>query len=503
MLKKNINKLVSFVAAFTLLMGSDAKASHIVGGQIEYKWISGNVYEITLNFYRDCVGISLPPSVQICFFDKLTDAAGPSITILMDTSFILALGDACYTPPGVCVQLGVFTDTISLANNPNGYYMMYSTSARNSILYNVNPSNMTWYTEMPDPALHNSGPHFINYPRAYFCHSYPNYEQLSAVDVDGDSLKYYMEIPLLGLLGCVAKPAGGYSQVTYRNGCSVAQPLGAGSVQPVMDVVTGVMNLTPNVSLLGRLVVLAYRVEEWRNGIKIGETRRDMQYTVLTCQPNIPPYFTEQPNYGNYAIAAGEELCFNIKVSDLNIAFGTQPANGVFLTYDSEMLDPVSNAPKATITLSPLDSVTAPDTASVKICIATRCDQIRPEPYRFIAHGNDTSCYGVNTIDYKLDVLVVLPGIVDLYPNIFTPNGDKKNDTFKTNALPPYCFDEFEVIIYNRWGNQVFTSTNFLFAWDGKNKNGKDEDDGVYYYTLKSKFQETANEERGFVHLIR
>jgi gliding motility-associated-like protein len=66
-------------------------------------------------------------------------------------------------------------------------------------------------------------------------------------------------------------------------------------------------------------------------------------------------------------------------------------------------------------------------------------------------------------------------------PNVFTPNGDGKNDTFVIPNLPPNnCADEFERIeIYNRWGAQVFTSNSRDFAWTGN-----DLPAGVYFYTL-------------------
>jgi gliding motility-associated-like protein len=66
-------------------------------------------------------------------------------------------------------------------------------------------------------------------------------------------------------------------------------------------------------------------------------------------------------------------------------------------------------------------------------------------------------------------------------PNVFTPNGDGKNDAFVIPNLPPdNCADEFERIdIYNRWGAVVFTSNMRDFAWTGG-----DLPAGVYFYTL-------------------
>jgi gliding motility-associated-like protein len=54
------------------------------------------------------------------------------------------------------------------------------------------------------------------------------------------------------------------------------------------------------------------------------------------------------------------------------------------------------------------------------------------------------------------------------FPNVFTPNGDTKNDVFKilnaTNLL------EYKFVIYNRWGEKVFETNNFTIGWDGNYK---------------------------------
>lgn len=66
-------------------------------------------------------------------------------------------------------------------------------------------------------------------------------------------------------------------------------------------------------------------------------------------------------------------------------------------------------------------------------------------------------------------------------PNVFTPDGDGKNDKF----IPfPYKFvEKIDLIIYNRWGNEVFRTNDPDINWDGTDINsGKAVSDGVYYY---------------------
>ncbi|MFN0049372.1 MAG: gliding motility-associated C-terminal domain-containing protein [Cytophagales bacterium] len=65
--------------------------------------------------------------------------------------------------------------------------------------------------------------------------------------------------------------------------------------------------------------------------------------------------------------------------------------------------------------------------------------------------------------------------------NIVTPNNDNINDYFEISNLPTNnCGDQFEsIIIYNRWGSQIFQDTKLDFKWNPANAA-----DGLYYYSL-------------------
>ena len=68
-------------------------------------------------------------------------------------------------------------------------------------------------------------------------------------------------------------------------------------------------------------------------------------------------------------------------------------------------------------------------------------------------------------------------------PNVFTPNGDGYNDTFR--ALPNQYVEGFRIDIYNRWGNPVYSSTDPGFEWNGRmGGDGKACPDGVYFYVV-------------------
>lgn len=68
-------------------------------------------------------------------------------------------------------------------------------------------------------------------------------------------------------------------------------------------------------------------------------------------------------------------------------------------------------------------------------------------------------------------------------PNAFSPNGDGVNDYF---SLEYRLIDEFVIVIYDRWGNQVYTSFDPKFHWDGT-ANSVPAPDGTYVYVIKGK----------------
>jgi len=68
-----------------------------------------------------------------------------------------------------------------------------------------------------------------------------------------------------------------------------------------------------------------------------------------------------------------------------------------------------------------------------------------------------------------------------LLPLAFSPNNDGLNDQF--NVLGGH-FVEFQFVIYNNWGKQIFISNDPKIGWDGTYEN-VDQPVGVYVYLLK------------------
>ena len=67
-------------------------------------------------------------------------------------------------------------------------------------------------------------------------------------------------------------------------------------------------------------------------------------------------------------------------------------------------------------------------------------------------------------------------------PNVFTPNGDGKNDTY--GPLGDYRFvDSVDMRIFDRWGMEVFKTTDPAIKWDGRDmKTGNPLAAGTYFF---------------------
>ncbi len=93
--------------------------------------------------------------------------------------------------------------------------------------------------------------------------------------------------------------------------------------------------------------------------------------------------------------------------------------------------------------------------------------------------------------------------IITNLTNVFTPNGDGKNDVF---AFPNFDTENYSIKfeIYNRWGNLVFNGNDSNSKWDGT-INGKKASEGTYYYIVEitDNINGTKSSKRGTVTLLR
>lgn len=83
-------------------------------------------------------------------------------------------------------------------------------------------------------------------------------------------------------------------------------------------------------------------------------------------------------------------------------------------------------------------------------------------------------------ITLSSNTLIVKHEMIIYVPKAFTPNGDGLNDTLDFFGVPG---ESATILIYNRWGQQVFASDQYNPGWDGT-INGQLADEGTYLYEI-------------------
>ena len=295
--------ILSILLAFILIFGTEqSHASHAMGGDFVYECLgtgpNGDTIQITLSFYRDCDGIAAPITASI----GITSSCG-SYTLILQP---LPLAPA--PPGGSPGEVSNFCDSVFSQSTCNGgtalpgviqhlyqgtivlppcadWVISYSTCCRNNMITNlVNPSAEDMYIEATLNNLNapcNSSPQFTSIPVPFICAGIPFSFNHGVYDPDGDSLAYSLINPMTVPVGPIA--------FNFPN--SVIYPLTTVSGTFGFDPSTGQLAFTPDVPQVGVLTIL---VEEYRNGLLIGSTIRDMQVVVLANSGcSLPPPFPD------------------------------------------------------------------------------------------------------------------------------------------------------------------------------------------------------------------
>lgn len=281
------------------------KATHIVGGELNYRLLNDSTYQLTLKVYRDCfLGIPLfdnPAYINVfdgnnAYIGRINVPRPP-----WDTLPVVLTDPCLVVPPNVCVEKINYNITVRLPVNETGYQLAYQRCCRNATILNMwddkvnfpDSSGMTVNCFIPPVnKFRNSNPVFTNFPPVAICANKLLDFDHSATDLEGDSLVYKLCTPLDGLssgtptiVQLLEFPP--YPNIRWRPPYSLQDML-SGSQALQIDSKTGRLTAVPG--RIGQFVV-GVCVEEYRNGQFISETRRDFQFNVADCAPVVRSFF--------------------------------------------------------------------------------------------------------------------------------------------------------------------------------------------------------------------
>jgi gliding motility-associated-like protein len=121
------------------------------------------------------------------------------------------------------------------------------------------------------------------------------------------------------------------------------------------------------------------------------------------------------------------------------------------------------------------------------------------ESQRFCVEAQDAFCVSKACVDIEVSCDANLSLTT---PNAFTPNGDGENDNFCLLGWN-FCTKDFQVLIFNRWGEKVFESNNPDFCWDGRFR-GQLLSSDVFVYSIKATFENNKEvTKKGNITLVR
>lgn len=320
MRKGNFTKLIVF---FILTLSCFyLKATHIVGGVMNYRYLGNDRYEISLFVYRDCIN-GIPPlddPAIIKIWDGVTEEINDTLFVKpFDDTLPIVQPDPCarIDSGAICVNWTRYLDTIILPPNDFGYTIYYQRCCRNNTIQNLTYDSrgfgaMDWgatYTINIPPSINNahipnSSPVFVNYPPVYICVNKPlNYDN-RATDANGDSLVYRLCTPFSGAypfdpLNQFMTETPPFENVVWDSLYSESNMLGG--VPLAIDPTTGLLTGTPNT--LGQFVV-GICVDEYRNGTFLTRTIRDFQFNVIDCNLQIiSSFFAPTIQCNNFTVS--------------------------------------------------------------------------------------------------------------------------------------------------------------------------------------------------------
>ncbi|MCB0739169.1 MAG: hypothetical protein KDC92_16790, partial [Bacteroidetes bacterium] len=388
------------------------QATWILGGDIQYEDLGGDTFRVTVNVYRDCNGINMS--------NRAIKFSGACSGITQSTQSMSAAKDITPTCPNQCTRCKSRSCSFQYGIEKRQLVTtVYLSAFRNNGCCNV---EISWYACCRSHSIStgakaqsfyieaginictkepNNSPVFSSNGTQIICLGRDNVYMMGGNDSDTnmagvklDSVVYSLNSPL------TAKG----SRTTYISPYSAQQPikyLGFPSTKYKIDQFPFGFHLD---SFSGQLMfrpmaiqsaVIGIKAEQFRNGVSVGYTTRDLAVIVINCPNNNPPVLSgancSKPIADNFVIdvCVGQEICFTICTSDkerddtvkLSWNKGIQNANFKIINKGNRR-------------------------ENAQFCFTPTKDDLKNSPLRFTVTAQDNSCpiNGFATRVYQVNV---------------------------------------------------------------------------------------------------
>jgi hypothetical protein len=352
-----------FIFLLISLFTSIANATHQRAGEITYKALGELIYEFTIVTYTYTPSPADRPELQLFWGDG--------------TSTIVPRSQKINYPNNI--SRNVYAGAVHVFPGQGSYTVYLEDPNRNYGVLNIpNSVNVPFFIQTEiviNPFLGpNNSVELLAPPIDNGCVNTLYLHNPGAYDADGDSISY----KLTDCRGSFGLPIPGY--VTPNNVDTTVQS--SFEIDPISGTI-----LWDKPILQGEYNI-AFLIEEWRNGVRIGYVTRDMQITIIPCD-NQPPVIGELMDT---CVMAGDTLVFDVTATDPdNDEVILRGLGGPFVVPDS-----------------PADFPPAIGQGNVSSTFTwpTVCQHVQLQPYQVIFTAKDTLTFpqlaDIKTVNIKI-----------------------------------------------------------------------------------------------------
>jgi len=414
--------------SITLFLSFFTYATHIVGGGFNMVHNGNYNYSIRLTLYFDGINGSqgaIDAEANFSIYRKSNNAKVRQVAVPLETGTETIEYDEndCGSAAAIKTNILIYETSILLPpaefSDAQGYYVMWERCCRNGNITNIISPGGTGQTfvmffppvSIANQPFINSSPAFKPAPNNLFCINLLNQINFSATDADGDSLVFNLVDPLNSITADSILPVnddgtpGPYPSIAWRPGYGTNNQI-PGTPGLTVNPATGILNIFPT---LTGLFVFSVRCSEFRNGVKIGEIRREFQQLVIDCPPNTPPkLFVRDPNrplnIGNndtiFVSSNGlDPNCIQVKITDLQV--------GQTIRLAATALNFIPAVPISGDTIK--NVLNQNDTVRLSFCLASCQVSSRQNPFRIKVVARDNGCSAALSDTLELYLVVTLP----------------------------------------------------------------------------------------------
>ena len=323
--KLAVARISLLVLISALFFVSNLTAQNLRGSEFSYQCVGPNTYSITFYYYYNCNATGIPATINIDW-SGCSNSGSQTLT----QQQVVDVTQICPTQQTSCnggtgtygIERVSYVGTVVLPAGCSSMVLSNTYSHRTGMSSNVAGGGQLFYIENTlDNTIVpcNNSPQFLKQPTFHTLTNGPKSFSNEAFDPDGDSLVY-------SIVSALKAPN---TSVTYNAGYTSALPFGTG-IPYSINSSNGTITYTGTVP--ASKIVLAIKVDEYRNGVKIGSVTRDWvmeHFTSSNANKPVLSGFNGGPNITD--TVCPPSFCVDIFITDADIG----DVIGPVIIYDS------------------------------------------------------------------------------------------------------------------------------------------------------------------------